>query len=100
MLAGRRRPRRRGQPDERASQAATAARSGAASIAVANRTRAHAERVAESVGTTATTVSGLADLPAALAAADVVISCTGATGQVITLRHGGRPRSRPGQAAD
>jgi glutamyl-tRNA reductase len=65
--------------------AATAARSGAASIAVANRTKEHAERVAASVGTAGTTVSGLADLPAALAAADVVISCTGAAGPVITL---------------
>ena len=65
--------------------AATAARSGAASIAVANRTRGHAERVAASVGTAATTVSGLDGLPAALAAADVVISCTGAAGPVITL---------------
>jgi glutamyl-tRNA reductase len=64
---------------------ATAARSGAASIAVANRTREHAERVAASAGTAATTISRLDDLPAALAAADVVISCTGATGQVITL---------------
>jgi len=64
--------------------AATAARSGAASIAVANRTREHAERLAASVNTAATTVTGLADLPAAIAAADVVISCTGATGQVIT----------------
>jgi glutamyl-tRNA reductase len=65
--------------------AATAARSGAASIAVANRTREHAERVAASVGTATTTVSGLAELPSALAAADVVVSCTGATGPVITL---------------
>ena len=65
--------------------AATAARSGAASIAVANRTRGHAERVAASVGTAVTTVSGLSDLPAALAVADVVISCTGAAGPVITL---------------
>jgi glutamyl-tRNA reductase len=65
--------------------AATAARSGAASIAVANRTREHAERVAASVGTTASTITGLDGLPAALAAADVVISCTGAVGQVITL---------------
>jgi glutamyl-tRNA reductase len=64
---------------------ATAARSGAASIAVANRTREHAERVAASAGTPATTITGLDDLPAALAAADVAISCTGATGQVITL---------------
>jgi glutamyl-tRNA reductase len=63
---------------------ATAARSGAASIAVANRTRAHAERLAASVSTAATTVTGLADLPAAMTAADVVISCTGAAGQVIT----------------
>ena len=71
---------------------ATAARSGAASITVANRTRAHAERLAASVstivttGTTTatTTVTGLEDLPSAIAAADVVISCTGATGQVIT----------------
>ena len=68
--------------------AATAARSGAASITVANRTREHAERLAASVSTAAiraaTTVTGLDDLPAAIAAADVVISCTGAAGQVIT----------------
>ncbi len=64
--------------------AATTARSGAASIAVANRTRKHAERLAASVSTTMTTITGLADLPAAMAAADVVISCTGAAGQVIT----------------
>jgi glutamyl-tRNA reductase len=60
---------------------ATAARSGAASIVVANRTRRHAERLAADAGVT---VTGLADLPAALAAADVVISCTGAAGPVIT----------------
>ena len=63
---------------------ATAARSGAASITVANRTRKHAERLAASVSTVTTTVTGLADLSAAIAAADVVISCTGAAGQVIT----------------
>ena len=63
---------------------ATAARSGAASITVANRTRKHAERLAASVSTVTTAVTGLADLPAAIAAADVVISCTGAAGQVIT----------------
>jgi glutamyl-tRNA reductase len=64
--------------------AATAARSGAASITVANRTREHAERLAASVTTAATAVTGLADLSAALADADVVVSCTGAAGQVIT----------------
>jgi glutamyl-tRNA reductase len=63
---------------------ATAARSGAASITVANRTRAHAERLAASVSTATTTVTGLEDLPSAIAAADVVISCTGAAGQLIT----------------
>jgi glutamyl-tRNA reductase len=61
--------------------AATATRSGARTIVVANRTRRHAERLAADVSATAT---GLADLPAAMGAADVVISCTGATGQVIT----------------
>ena len=64
--------------------AATAARSGAASIVVANRTREHAERLAASVSTTVTRIAGLADLPAAMAAADVLISCTGAAGHVIT----------------
>jgi len=61
--------------------AATATRSGAASIVVANRTRSRAARLAADVSATA---AGLADLPAAMGAADVVISCTGATGQVIT----------------
>ena len=64
--------------------AATAARSGAASIVVANRTREHAERLAASVSTTATRIAGLADLPAAMAGVDVLISCTGAAGHVIT----------------
>ena len=64
-----------------AMAAATATRSGAASIVVANRTRHHAERLAADVSAT---TAGLADLPAAMAAADVVISCTGAAGQVIT----------------
>jgi len=61
--------------------ATTAARSGAAGIAVANRTRRHAERLAAQVGAK---VAALADLPAAMAAADIVISCTGAAGHVIT----------------
>jgi glutamyl-tRNA reductase len=60
---------------------ATAGRSGAASIVVANRTRRHAERLA---GDPRVTATGLEDLAAALAAADVVISCTGAAEPVIT----------------
>ena len=60
---------------------ATAHRLGAASIVITNRTPERAERLAESVsGSTA----GFADLPAALAGADLVISCTGAVGLVIT----------------
>jgi glutamyl-tRNA reductase len=61
--------------------AITAGRSGAASIAVANRTRRHAERLAAKAGAA---VVALADLGPALAGADLVISCTGADGYVIT----------------
>jgi glutamyl-tRNA reductase len=60
---------------------ATAARLGAADIVVANRTHDRAVRLAASVrGGTAE----LTNLPNALAGADLVISCTGATGIVIT----------------
>jgi len=60
---------------------ATAHRLGAARIAVTNRTPARAKRLAASVsGSTA----GFRDLPAALAGADLVISCTGSAGLVIT----------------
>jgi glutamyl-tRNA reductase len=61
--------------------ATTAARSGAASIAVANRTWRNAERLAARVNGRAV---ALPDLAAAIAAADVVVSCTGAAGPVIT----------------
>ena len=61
--------------------ATTAGKNGAASIAVANRTRRHAERLAARVGAA---VVPLADLGPALAGADLVISCTGADGYVIT----------------
>ena len=60
---------------------ATASRLGAAGIVVANRTRERAERLAASVGGT---TADLHDLGPALAAADLVISCTGAAGLVIT----------------
>jgi glutamyl-tRNA reductase len=60
---------------------ATAARAGAARVTVANRTRAKAERLAAGV---AGEVADLTNLPAAIAAADLVISCTGAANLVIT----------------
>jgi glutamyl-tRNA reductase len=64
---------------------ATAARAGAARVTVANRTRAKAERLAAGVaGDAASAVADFAGLPAAIAAADLVISCTGAASLVIT----------------
>jgi glutamyl-tRNA reductase len=60
---------------------ATAARLGAAQITVANRTPGRARQLAASVSGA---VADLRDLPAALAATDLSISCTGAAGLVIT----------------
>ena len=62
--------------------ASTVRRSGGTDIVVLSRTRAHAERVAE---TADGRVADLADLVTELAQADVLISCTGATGVVIPL---------------
>jgi glutamyl-tRNA reductase len=64
---------------------ATAARAGAARLTVANRTRAKAERLAAGVADEVdSAVADFTDLPAAIAAADLVISCTGAANLVIT----------------
>lgn len=60
----------------------TVARLGAADVAIANRTDAHAARLAEQY---AGRVTALADLEAEIAAADVLISCTGAAGLVLSL---------------
>ena len=65
--------------------AATAARAGAARLTVANRTRAKAQQLAAGVaGEVAIAVADLRDLPAAIVAADLVISCTGAANLMIT----------------
>jgi glutamyl-tRNA reductase len=61
---------------------ATVGRSGPASVTIANRTRAKAERLAAGVDGA---VADFADLTAAITAADLVISCTGAAGLVITV---------------
>jgi glutamyl-tRNA reductase len=74
---------------------ATAARAGAARIAVANRTRSKADRLASGAGGV---VADFADLPAAIADADLVISCTGAGTPMITeqtARAALAQRSRP-----
>jgi glutamyl-tRNA reductase len=76
---------------------ATAARMGAAGIVVANRSHDRAERVAATVSATP---ADLSRLPAAMAAADLVVSCTGAPGLVISAAAvrdalGGRAPGRP-----
>ncbi|HVD27698.1 MAG TPA: glutamyl-tRNA reductase, partial [Mycobacteriales bacterium] len=51
-----------------------------ADVVVSSRTEEHAARLAAAVGGRA---AALADLPAELAAADVLVTCTGATGLVV-----------------
>jgi glutamyl-tRNA reductase len=71
-------------------------RAGATGIVVANRTAAAARRLAGPVGGTP---ADLADLPGLMAAADLVVSCTGAPGAVITRAMVARAmsrRARPG----
>jgi glutamyl-tRNA reductase len=60
---------------------ATSARAEAAQVTVVNRTHAPAARLAARVGGA---VADFADLPSAIAAADLVISCTGAANLVIS----------------
>ncbi len=74
--------------------ATTASRAGAGRITVANRTRRHAERLAASVGGG---TADLADLPRAIAGADLVISCTGAAGLVVTTDIAEAALSRRGE---
>lgn len=70
--------------------AATLARAGVAHIAVANRTLERAERLAQILtepgapGAVTATAVEMAAVPGELALADVVVSCTGATGLVLT----------------
>ena len=67
--------------------AAHLVRAGVGHVNVVNRSLLRAQRLAEIIegqGVTATAMN-LDDLPAALAAADVVISCTGAVRPVVTL---------------
>ncbi|MER6106349.1 glutamyl-tRNA reductase [Streptomyces sp. NPDC001832] len=69
--------------------AATLARTGVAEIVVANRTRARADRLVEILGQPGGTgvaahAVEMAAVPDELTRADVVVSCTGATGLVLT----------------
>jgi glutamyl-tRNA reductase len=74
--------------------ATTASRAEAARIVVANRTLRKAERLAGRLNGTAIGITE-AELTAAIATADVVISCTGASGHVITAGMIGERAHRP-----
>ncbi|NUO92103.1 MAG: glutamyl-tRNA reductase [Dermatophilaceae bacterium] len=77
--------------------AATAARAGVRSLAIVNRTPERAERLAEATSGRAHQWSHLSDV---VAESDLVVTCTGAVGHVITAdllaagaaRRGGRPQ--------
>ncbi|MGN6251867.1 MAG: glutamyl-tRNA reductase [Marmoricola sp.] len=75
----------------------TLARAGVAEIVLANRTAAHADRLAVAhAGIHDTRVTSLAEVPVALAEADLLISCTGSTGVVVGLdAFAGRKVGRP-----
>jgi glutamyl-tRNA reductase len=66
--------------------AATLARSGVAEVTIANRTVERARRLAHLIGEQGTPARAVTmdEVPAALAAADIVVSCTGSTGLVLT----------------
>ncbi len=74
---------------------ATLARAGAASVTVVNRTAERADRLAETYGAR---TAALSDLPRLLADADVLVSCTGAHGLLVTrdmLEGARRAAARP-----
>ncbi|MER5550386.1 glutamyl-tRNA reductase [Streptomyces sp. NPDC002793] len=69
--------------------AATLARAGVEEIVVANRTRARADRLVEILGQAGVPTARAVEMDAVadeLARADVVVSCTGATGLVLTAK--------------
>jgi glutamyl-tRNA reductase len=61
---------------------ASVARAGAAELTVTSRTRQRAERLAVSAGARTGDISDLVEL---IAAADLVVTCTGASGHVVTV---------------
>ncbi|MDQ1307748.1 MAG: glutamyl-tRNA reductase, partial [Actinomycetota bacterium] len=69
---------------------------GIAELIVVNRTRANAERFLSDPtapeGVPEVRIAGLAELPTAIAASDLVVACTGATGTVIGLTELTGPR--------
>ena len=77
---------------------ASVTRAGAAEVTVTSRTRQHAARLAASAGGQTGDISDLTDL---IAAADMVVTCTGASGHVISadmVRAALQLRAEPGQS--
>ena len=77
-------------------------RAGIDRIIVTNRTRDRAERLADTArgnGVVADVVA-FTDLASALAEADVVVTCTGAVGTVVTLADAHRALAEPGRGTD
>ena len=72
--------------------AATLHRGGVRSVVVANRSAERAQRLAEAVEGTWLTLDDERALVAALAGADVLVSCTGAVGHVLTVERVGAAR--------
>jgi glutamyl-tRNA reductase len=64
--------------------AATLARAGVSELIIANRTQGRAERLAATLAEYGARVVPFADVATALAQADLVVSCTGAAGIVLT----------------
>jgi glutamyl-tRNA reductase len=75
---------------------ASVARAGAGRVVVASRTRQRAERLARAIGGQ---VGDMAQLPELMATADLVVTCTGAPGHVITADTVRAALSRRQQAA-
>lgn len=74
--------------------ATTLIRMGVREVTVTNRTHENAERLARTIGGRAVRS---ADVVAALAEADLVVSCTGAVGHVLTVDQVSQARARRGQ---
>jgi glutamyl-tRNA reductase len=79
--------------------AATLHRSGVRSVVVANRSAERARRLAEAVEGSWLTLDDEKALVTALAAADVLVSCTGAVGHVLTVERIGAARELRAAAA-
>ncbi len=77
--------------------ATTLARLGVSSVTIANRTPQHAARVADAVGGQAVALDAIED---ALVETDVLVSCTGAVGVVVSADLVRRARHRRAQAGD